>query len=141
MEKQFRLPKPFAIKWLEALRSGKYDQTTCMMAKFDKGVPLALISVKPVHEVASYCCLGVAGLIQGMSPWMLKDYGVFADIEDTELDARQIPHELRQELLSYFDDISKHIFVKVLTQMNDDRKSFAQIADYIEANTEFYVVD
>lgn len=50
--KRYRLPKEFTEKWLKALRSGKYEQGTFKLYK---------------EEDNSYCCLGVAGNICGVS--------------------------------------------------------------------------
>jgi len=49
-EKKYRLPREFAEKWVAALRSGEYKQST-----------------KNLYNDAGYCCLGVACKIEGIS--------------------------------------------------------------------------
>jgi hypothetical protein len=48
--KYFNLPRPFAEEWIEALESGKYEQTT-----------------ETLHYINGYCCLGLAGHLCGIS--------------------------------------------------------------------------
>src|SRR5688572_20050134 len=60
-----KLPAPFKRKWLEALRSGNYKRATG-----------ALCTLKSDGETAKgYCCLGVAGHIQGIPIKKLKSGG------------------------------------------------------------------
>jgi len=88
-------------KWIEALRSGKYKQTTHYL-KDDQG----------------FCCLGV-----------------LCDIQGADFDA------IRTEFgtLSLSSSPQKYLgglgmMAPRLTTLNDDGKSFAEIADYIEMN-------
>ncbi len=115
MDKKYKLPKEFATKWLEALRSGEYKQGQEVLCSFTK-------------EEVTYCCLGVAGHICGLSNEDLLNRVVF----DFELAKAKLPQQLIGE--SFHNDL-----VGILTNMNDiQNQSFSEIADWIEANCEFY---
>lgn len=89
-------------KWVEALRSGKYEQGTKVL--FSK-------------RTRAYCCLGVLCVVNGVDPENIEDRIT------TDLTPWFDPG-LTQEQASRLGDI-----------MNDAQgKSFAEIADYIEAN-------
>lgn len=108
-----KLPEDFKAKWIAALRSGQYHQGTGSL--YD-------------DFSDSYCCLGVAGVVCGMTKDELKDR-VFVGPNEPDY-AR--PNELFPSILihpSLEDDLSL-----VLSRMNDDGKSFSEIADYIETN-------
>lgn len=51
MKKTFKLPKDFATKWVEALRSEKYKQGS--------GALVATGSNSPTIKNSKFCCLGV----------------------------------------------------------------------------------
>lgn len=146
--KLFKLPKPFAIKWLKALRSGKYTQTD--------GLLLSSPEQKPTFANSGFCCLGVAGHLCGYKMIELAGAGFLL----TELFSG-VPIELQ-------GDSSNNTMVRILSSLNDGIKtsdktdyiesgyifrevdvnenalvqlSFAQIADFIEDNTEFYKVE
>lgn len=116
-----KLPKVFKKKWLKALRSGEYKQ--------GKGL---LYSSKD----DSYCCLGVACKVQGISP----DQWGFMDGKNKY---KGIP-----DILIGYDN---NDLTNVLACMNDafttrrantikpsftykKRRSFKQIANWIEKN-------
>ncbi len=97
-------------KWVKALRSGKYSQTTGKLRKPD-----------------GFCCLGVLCDISGKGEWedrtdyfSFRGYGAHV--------SNLTPIELAAEigLTSYKED--------ELTSMNDRGKSFDEIADWIEYN-------
>lgn len=102
----------FKAKWIAALRSGNYKQTKYVLKSDDR-----------------YCCLGVACEVAG-----LKDGGttkgsssfVGPNGDDNHL---IMPYSAAHALR--LDDGDQ----KILGRMNDSEDStFAQIADYIEAN-------
>lgn len=91
-------------KWVEALRSGEYKQ--------GRGELL--------NDEGAYCCLGVLCAMQGEHAGLLRNVTVF------------VPPVSRAGLLGY---------AHALARMNDGSDdgvqrpmSFAEIADYIEAN-------
>lgn len=93
-------------KWVEALRSGKYKQTS-----------------KYLHRHGAYCCLGVLCIVTG-TPINKKGTGA-GGAEDYV-----IVHQLLGRGEAHSQEVSKDLWL-----LNDrDDKSFAEIADYIEAN-------
>jgi hypothetical protein len=109
MSKQYQLPAAFATKWVEALRSGEYNQG---QSRLKAGVN-------------SYCCLGVACVMQGATKRQLSTYGYIP-----KLSKINVPKELKGQA-------SERGIVKALTTMNDAGKSFPEIADWITENVEF----
>ena len=109
MEKKYQLPREFAEKWVEALRSGEYKQT----------------DHKLINNKGDYCCLGVACKIVGMNDIVLKEHNTTV-ICDGWAYSKGIPEGLNDRL---------H---KMCVDMNDiERKSFPEIADWITDNVEF----
>ncbi len=115
METENKLPAEFKEKWIAALRSGKYKQGSLQLYnQYDN----------------SYCCLGVAGEISGcynLQGSYLTDRSKYA----------MIPKLIKGDW--------SNAIVKILTDMNDGRlpdqtirddqkKSFLEIAQYIEDN-------
>lgn len=108
-----------AQKWVEALRSDKYNQTTNWL-KTDGG----------------YCCLGVVCDISQRGVWAkgIRSAGReeyyeflhdFTGEDDYPLDA-----ELNEEFLKLLN--MDYGFMCELTRMNDHNSSFKEIADKIE---------
>ena len=146
--KLFKLPKPFAIKWLKALRSGKYSQTG--------GLLLSSPDKKLTFANSGFCCLGVAGHLCGYKMIELSGAGFLL----TELFSKA-PIELQGDaetnsmvnvLSTLNDGVSNHekkqyvesgyIFRDIEINENGVLEfSFSQIADFIEDNTEFYKVE
>lgn len=90
------MDKELAVKWIEALRSGKYKQGRSRL-----------------KHSGRYCCLGVLCEVAGYTP---KRHDV--DLCLTPL-SEKLPKSIESDCI----------------YMNDSkRKSFAEIADYIEAN-------
>lgn len=114
-----KLPGEFRTKWLEALRSGEYSQTTGRL--YDS-------------NVGGYCCLGVACEIVGIdmrnesvSRWLLEEYPSALFREDKHPNVKNIPDEL----------IHNDLFTKDLADKNDSNTmTFQDIANYIEQITE-----
>lgn len=95
-------------KWLDALRSGKYKQGTHTLQKNN-----------------CFCCLGVLcdivepeGWDEGVTDGMVLHDGV-----------QDFPTDRFLEKVGLFADEAG-----TLAEMNDHGQSFAEIADYIEAN-------
>lgn len=107
--KKYQLPREFATKWIEALRSGEYGQT--------------------VRELTNgnddYCCLGVACKIAGYSDMEMFTYNnvVFQDTPFNKL-----PFSLHEN----------EELTDILVRMNDlENKSFIEISQWITENVEF----
>lgn len=128
-----KLEPEFKTKWLEALRSGEYKQAQDYLKTtlWDEELDEATAEV-------GYCCLGVAGKICGLTDEELNGHGMLYDIID--IDSLNVPKILA---LPYRMDVkgkcSSHIsdgrtVAGTLANMNDDGKSFEEIADWIEEN-------
>jgi hypothetical protein len=113
-----KLPEDFKQKWIAALRSGEYKQ-----------------GQNALERKGEYCCLGVACAVSGVKDIsFLSNYG-YIDYDPTgKPELLKVPDLLRGE----------NPVTKVLANMNDGRdetgtddskrKSFSEIADYIEVN-------
>lgn len=96
--------------WIEALRSGEYKQGT------------AKLKAENHNGVCTYCCLGVLREV-------LRKIGKWPKVDECSIG-----------FLQYYDQEDNAIQIKlhhsnqaILAELNDeDNKSFAQIADYIE---------
>jgi len=94
-------------KWVEALRSGKYNQTIGVLYNG--------------NNKNGFCCLGVLGHVCGVSLEVLLGLGVLHS-------SMNVPKLL-------MGDCGSNIIVEKLTRMNDIQgKSFTEIADWIEQN-------
>lgn len=103
-----KLPEDFKKKWVEALRSGKYKQGQYNL-----------------YDAGRFCCLGIAGLLNGLTCEQMQGKSSLA--QDIYKQVTPVP----------LDDDT----LNSLTIMNDgsgpesnQRKSFSEIADYIEQN-------
>lgn len=98
--------------WIDALRSGRFAQTT-----------------GGLRDDTGFCCLGVAADILGGGWWGNRDSGRYDYHTDDGWNCiGNMPPTLRDELGLTDND------VRQLTNMNDfEEKTFAEIADYIEA--------
>lgn len=112
--KKYRLPKEFAEKWIEALRSGDYKKGRGRLYNESKN---------------NYCCLGVACSILGIENELLKEYSVTSDIFIRDLELKKVfPEELTDSNL-----------MGELIVLNDiEMYSFDKISKWIKRNVEFY---
>lgn len=101
-------------KWIEALRSGEFKQTQGALKR------------KEVDNF-KYCCLGVLCEIQDDVGWRSSDGIKYANYHDSE-SCLFLPFDLLTDLNIKESDQSE------LVDMNDDGKTFEEIADYIEKN-------
>jgi hypothetical protein len=117
-------------KWIDALRSGEYQQTDSVLHTVVQGED-------------RYCCLGVLCKVMGAKFDEWQDYDDYVSYDHVPiLDDRMLAdgdaEELSQEVCRELGIVDHQ---KTLIQMNDGSekdslpsKSFAEIADYIEAN-------
>lgn len=131
MEMENKLPVEFKQKWIEALRSGVYEQ--------GKGYLMLRKNQKD-----KFCCLGVVCVIAGIPKEKLYQPSKEAD-EDNEYGAVEYElitsigdDELTANVPALLKDNGDNRVIE-LTYMNDgfgkysgDQKSFSEIADYIE---------
>lgn len=111
------MDKAIKEKWLEALRSGKYEQCTGQLVEEKIKWP----DEGPTGQFC-YCCLGVLGEITQ------KDF--IKNVDELSLDngGGLLCYDIAEPMGLKGDIQSK------LAEMNDDGKSFDQIADWIEEN-------
>lgn len=114
--KKYKLPKEFAQKWVEALRSKKYKQGHSYL-----------------YSNGNYCCLGVAGSICKVEKLKMRNMEFLADVV--------IEEDVPTALLGYRVDSR---LITELTDMNDSTRidgshmfQFPVIANWIESNIEF----
>lgn len=100
-------PKNWKQKWLEALRSGRYAQGTGSL-RYDE----------------CFCCLGVLCDVLDPENWDRMPSGAYAlkVHEGQNLLPQHIARVVGLDSLQQWE----------LANLNDRRKSFAEIADYIE---------
>lgn len=118
------MKKEIATLWVNALRSGKYEQTTGKLKRH-----------------GGYCCLGVLCELSGQ--------GEFVDMVEMK-DVYVLPSgmrgktELPDEIVEWAGMSSRDgaihpdypSGITTLSAMNDDGSTFAEIADVIEENWE-----
>lgn len=149
---KLRLPKEFAEKWLEALRSGDYKQGIEELFHQDYN------DSSEIQE--SFCCLGVACVRAGISKDVIESAGLIDEdyflIEELEDFIKQgLPKELTGfnyltrvltalndgTSLEYLKKFGDFKFDKIDYNLNSEScfsLTFPQIADFIENNVEFY---
>jgi len=92
-------------EWVEALRSGKFRQGQNVLYE---------------PKTDTYCCLGV---LCRLDNWDISPCGNGAGDDCPDYNS-ELYASLREEL--------GHSFVSEVIKMNDEGRSFAEIADYIE---------
>lgn len=116
MSKYEKLPEPFKTNWINALRSGEYEQGKMYL-----------------YMNGKYCCLGVACVISGISTDELKKQMTIPE------NFTSIPDIIKGNIIRLDDEKSGNL-VWELTSMNDggengdNSKSFLEISDFIEQN-------
>lgn len=109
---KIKLPKKFKAKWLKALRSGKFQQSRNGNLVDDEG----------------YCCLGVAGVVCGVSDKRMADCAFLSRRENGIKVLKTVEKALKQPILDNpLDSVEAE-----LACMNDGTRSFKQISNWIE---------
>lgn len=114
-----RLSSEMKARWLEALRSGRYQQ-----------------GEKALKDGPCFCCLGVALDVIDSAQWGANGWGVrdehdgpvFSMSDTVELSAQLGVPEYACSLLADMNDGTQ------TGGLEERRLSFAEIADWIEAN-------
>lgn len=112
-----KLPKKFKEKWIAALRSGEYEQGTGEL--YNK-------------KLNSFCCLGIAGVIAGISLEDLNSKTYLGDDYEWHVKNKNVPECLMRHGAKELSK-SNPEYLQV-AKMNDQGKSFTEIADWIEEN-------
>ncbi len=119
MESRYTLPKEFALKWVQTLKTTELEQgKTGLLAK------------------DGYCCLGIACVVAGARPHMIfseretaiKDIGSF--LISNRRFYRSIPKQIK-------GGVGDSPLISELVKMNDSGTSFKDIASWIEKNVTF----
>lgn len=115
------MKKENADKWVAALRSGKYKQTKGHLQTAD-----------------GFCCLGVLLDINGIQPVKgetVADHDVYYYGEERAVIANQFltTCDIKEPSGMFSSETERNT---QLSALNDDGKSFAEIADIIEKNWE-----
>lgn len=113
--KFLKLTPEFKAKWVEALRSGTYRQGTTKLAQQN-------------DEQITYCCLGVACAIEGIPLVALIDRAMPFTVHDYSKPLKV------NEFLTKDPDSAEGDSHYILTRMNDEGKSFVEIATWIDEN-------
>ena len=106
------MKKSYALKWIKALRSGKFKQTTGHL-KDDLG----------------HCCLGV---LCTLTPYK-NNYTKMGSNLDSSLINETLPQAVMKET-GIHDSVGGLPNGVCLSKLNDDGQSFEEIADIIERN-------
>lgn len=96
-------------QWLQALRSGNYEQTLAYL-RFRNG----------------YCCLGVLCHVVDPTKWQTSEH--ISRVYSWEDHTKYLPDEIAQKFPA------KAKILDEAMKMNDDGCTFADIANYLEAN-------
>lgn len=103
-------------KWVEALRSGKYQQ--CRGG---------------LHDGTGFCCLGViADLVRGEDRWV-PNTGP-ASKEKFRLEQKHPRNVAASDFYTPIEELIGRGRNEFVTMNDDQGRTFTEIADYIEAN-------
>ena len=123
------MKKSKAMKWVKALRSGKYKQAT------------GFLKVKEDSGDCSYCCLGVLGEINKLgdsflvSKDLLDSYQVREACNIATCSGTPFDEEGNVDILLRVKN--KYVTFDSLAYANDNGASFKSIASWIEKNYKF----
>lgn len=120
-----KLDPEFKAKWVAALRSGEYKQ----------GQNNGKISPNYLYDSlrSCYCCLGVAGVVAGVPVGKMDRATYFGSYcPEYQIEAPDgFPVMLQVTGESHTAGVNVAL---ILAEMNDEGKSFNEIADWIEEN-------
>jgi hypothetical protein len=125
---KIKLPKKDRTDWLNALRSGEYNQDTGELATGE-----------------GYCCLGVYCKVIGMDDYDIISKTMIHSLHNDLLAKYEVPQCLRYNETGenksklynenqdrFFELFEERDFVSLLVELNDRGWSFKVIADIIE---------
>jgi hypothetical protein len=102
------MDKKLKAKWVDALRSGKFKQGAGVLR----------------DQAGGFCCLGVLCEVVNPKLWVEGDYGAWFHANEELMPDPSILQKARVD----YDDAER------LASLNDNGKSFEEIAAHIEAN-------
>jgi hypothetical protein len=118
-------------KWLAALRSGEYQQCTS-----------SLICRAYDGSAVAYCCLGVLAKVAGLNV-ISGEFTIKGEINDVDGVGNSPFYALRDEYNPIWELAAEHgseeppvkgMVLSEAIDMNDNDKSFIEIADYLETH-------
>jgi hypothetical protein len=117
-----KLPPRFKERWLEALDSGKYQKGIGDLCSVD----IADYRSSSLEEQSRFCCLGVAGRIQGIPEEAIYNKGFLEDdiILIGKKSKRNIPQVLHGE----------NPVTTFLAHRNDETRTFKEVRNWIDKN-------
>ncbi len=110
---------PFQLEWLEALESGKFEQGSDFLRSADD----------------KFCCLGVACELSGVKAVLMNRSGI------TRYEYLGERHYLPKEIvdkLKFRDNDGSGGLSRSIAQLNDEGKTFKEIAATVRANPSKY---
>lgn len=120
MPKKYSLPKEFAEKWVAALRGGEYEQTQSHL-----------------QYGGAYCCLGVACRLVGAKDEQLTNVSWIKFSKENDYSFKKNYAFLKRIPDQLIGIRRESNLVYELSSMNDNGKTFAEIADWIIESVEF----
>jgi hypothetical protein len=134
--------------WIKALRSGKYEQTTGSLYAAVEDKDGSLVHDATGDTIMGYCCLGVGCVIAPMSRdyWAVEDLAPREFVEwlglavcDCDACTRSSAGSFDISLPAVATDPTKRFTLRgrhpdTAATMNDEYRSFDEIADWLEAN-------
>lgn len=114
-----RLNPELKVKWLEALRSGDYPQ-----------------DIGELRSKDGWCCLGVLAYVAGVDECRLRNQDTLS-ASNVKRDDLLGPWDKPEYSPINFSSSKPETLIttqRKLAAMNDEGKSFGDIADWIEAN-------
>lgn len=115
-----KLPKDFKRNWIEALKSGKYKQGDGALRASVKDDETGKKSIK-------HCCLGVACAVAGATGILDKGF-----ITNDGLEKKLIKSINKVPAILQSDKLEGNDIPNVLASLNDEGKSFKEIAKVIQ---------
>ncbi len=124
-----KLPEKFKKDWVEALRSGQYDQAKNVLRRVE------YVDSDDEGPTLGYCCLGVACVVHNPNQYISPTKEL--------LNSHMLPNEVIEvfsQVIPVDGDFGAHNYKKSdqlqlkLADMNDGGKSFDEIATWIEEN-------
>lgn len=109
------MQKDIKVKWVKALRSGRYKQCS--------------ETLRDTYDGKKYCCLGVLCNVIDYRGWGKQDLDDSVYVYKESVGESVLPRKLREEV--GITEVQQNKLVKM---NDDDGKNFKEIANWIEKN-------
>lgn len=123
------MTKKLAMKWVKALRSGKFKQTTGTLHKTEQNRVTS-------QEKLGFCCLGVLAKVCRINDNLIDD---FASLDDPYFSSCQVSHNEGRPTIGKVSvrtsgSGNEFLTFDSLALANDKGATFRSIASWIEKN-------